>query len=48
MDYVIEMIVETQKIINMGKVIFGNNQFLAFSFLTDEKSRNQSIQFKDN
>ena len=32
----------------MEKVILGDNQFFAVSHLSDEKSRAQSIQFKDN
>jgi len=32
----------------MEKVIFGDNQFFAVSHLSDEKSRAQSIQFKDD
>ena len=34
--------------VNMEKVIFGDNQFFAVSHLSDEKSRAQSIQFKDD
>jgi hypothetical protein len=32
----------------MEKVLFGDNQFFAVSHLSDEKSRAQSIRFKDN
>jgi hypothetical protein len=32
----------------MEKVLFGDNQFFAVSHLSDEKSRAQSIQFKDD
>ena len=32
----------------MEKVIFGDNQFFAVSHLSDEKSRAQSIRFKDD
>jgi hypothetical protein len=32
----------------MNKVLFGDNQFFAVSHLSDEKSRAQSIQFKDD
>jgi hypothetical protein len=32
----------------MDKVIFGDNQFFAVNHLSDEKSRAQSIQFKDD
>jgi hypothetical protein len=32
----------------MEKVIFGDNQFFAVNHLSDEKSRAQSIQFKDD
>jgi hypothetical protein len=32
----------------MEKVIFGDNQFFAVSHLSDEKSRAQSIRFKEN
>lgn len=38
----------TQKRIKMEKVILGDNQFFAVSHLSDEKSRAQSIQFKDD
>jgi hypothetical protein len=36
------------KNINMEKVLFGDNQFFAVNHLSDEKSRTQSIQFKDD
>ncbi len=32
----------------MEKVLFGDNQFFAVSHLSDEKSRAQSVRFKDN
>jgi hypothetical protein len=32
----------------MGKVIFGDNQFFAVNHLSDEKSREQAIRFKDD
>ncbi len=32
----------------MDKVLFGDNQFFAVNHLSDEKSRQQSIRFKDN
>jgi hypothetical protein len=32
----------------MDKVLFGDNQFFAVSHLSDEKSREQAIRFKDN
>lgn len=32
----------------MDKVIFGDNQFFAVNHLSDEKSRSQAIQFKDD
>jgi hypothetical protein len=32
----------------MDKVLFGDNQFFAVSHLSDEKSREQSIRFKDD
>jgi hypothetical protein len=32
----------------MEKVLLGDNQFFAVSHLSDEKSRAQSIRFKDN
>ena len=32
----------------MDKVIFGDNQFFAVNHLSDEKSRAQAIQFKDD
>jgi hypothetical protein len=32
----------------MEKVLFGDNQFFAVSHMSDEKSRAQSIRFKDN
>ena len=32
----------------MDKVIFGDNQFFAVNHLSDEKSRSQSIRFKDD
>lgn len=32
----------------MDKVLFGDNQFFAVNHLSDEKSRAQSIRFKDN
>src|SRR5660398_4363 len=32
----------------MEKVIFGDNQFFAVNHLSDEKSRAQSIRFKDD
>jgi len=32
----------------MEKVILGDNQFFAVSHLSDEKSRAQSIRFKDD
>ena len=32
----------------MEKVLFGDNQFFAVSHLSDEKSRAQSIRFKEN
>ena len=32
----------------MEKVLFGDNQFFAVSHLSDEKSRAQSVQFKDD
>lgn len=38
----------TQKRIKMEKVILGDNQFFAVSHLSDEKSRAQSIRFKDD
>ena len=38
----------TQKLVNMEKVLFGDNQFFAVNHLSDEKSRAQSIRFKDN
>ncbi len=34
--------------VNMEKVIFGDNQFFAVNHLSDEKSRAQSIRFKDD
>ena len=37
-----------QKRIKMEKVILGDNQFFAVSHLSDEKSRAQSIRFKDD
>ena len=37
-----------QKISNMEKVLLGDNQFFAVSHLSDEKSRDQSIRFKDD
>jgi hypothetical protein len=37
-----------QKIANMEKVLLGDNQFFAVSHLSDEKSRAQSIRFKDD
>ena len=37
-----------QKIISMEKVLLGDNQFFAVSHLSDERSRAQSIRFKDN
>lgn len=37
-----------QKQIKMEKVILGDNQFFAVSHLSDEKSRAQSIRFKDD
>jgi hypothetical protein len=37
-----------QKQTNMEKVILGDNQFFAVSHLSDEKSRAQSIKFKDD
>lgn len=33
---------------SMDKVIFGDNQFFAVSHLSDEKSREQAIRFKDD
>ena len=33
---------------NMDKVLFGDNQFFAVNHLSDEKSRAQAIQFKDD
>lgn len=39
---------KTQKKIKMEKVILGDNQFFAVSHLSDEKSRAQSIRFKDD
>jgi hypothetical protein len=35
-------------IIKMDKVIYGDNQFFAVNHLSDEKSRAQSIRFKDD
>ena len=32
----------------MDKVIFGDNQFFAVNHLSDEKSREQAIRFKDD
>lgn len=32
----------------MDKVLFGDNQFFAVNHVSDQKSRAQSIQFKDN
>jgi len=37
-----------QKIINMEKVLLGDNQFFAVSHLSDERSRAQAIRFKDD
>ena len=37
-----------QKVTKMEKVILGDNQFFAVSHLSDEKSRAQSIRFKDD
>ena len=37
-----------QRLANMEKVIFGDNQFFAVNHLSDEKSRAQSIKFKDD
>jgi len=37
-----------QKIISMEKVLLGDNQFFAVSHLSDERSRAQSVRFKDN
>jgi len=37
-----------QKITKMEKVLLGDNQFFAVSHLSDEKSREQSIRFKDD
>jgi hypothetical protein len=39
---------KTQKGNKMEKVILGDNQFFAVSHLSDEKSRAQSIRFKDD
>jgi hypothetical protein len=38
----------TQKRTEMEKVLLGDNQFFAVSHLSDEKSRAQSIRFKDD
>jgi len=38
----------TLKEIKMEKVLFGDNQFFAVNHLSDEKSRAQSIKFKDD
>ena len=38
----------TPKIIRMEKVLLGDNQFFAVSHLSDERSREQSIRFKDD
>jgi len=32
----------------MDKVLFGDNQFFAVNHLSDEKSREQAIRFKDD
>jgi len=32
----------------MEKVLFGDNQFFAVNHLSDEKSREQAIRFKDD
>jgi hypothetical protein len=37
-----------QKITKMEKVLLGDNQFFAVSHLSDEKSREQSIRFKED
>src|SRR5258708_32600165 len=37
-----------QKKIKMDRVLFGDNQFFAVNHISDEKSRAQSIRFKDD
>ncbi len=32
----------------MDRILFGDNQFFAVNHISDEKSRAQSIQFKDD
>ena len=49
-DRVIEIIIEDSKkqLMRMDKVLFGDNQFFAVNHLSDEKSREQAIRFKDD
>jgi len=42
------LLIQKIKKIIMDKVIFGDNQFFAVSHLSDEKSREQAIRFKDD
>jgi hypothetical protein len=39
---------KTQTLINMDRILFGDNQFFAVNHISDEKSRAQSIRFKED
>jgi len=42
------LLIQKNKMLIMDKVLFGDNQFFAVNHLSDEKSREQAIRFKDD